>query len=174
MRYLLALVPMKIRKILSPSTSVSNWAIKLVFFLVSFSACSLSSRQPNPELARTLAIVSADYLRYVISVDEKKLGNVVLWTDILKTKGLEKTQYLRKAKSLKLRYGLRPDHPLLGLRVMSIRIDDDRAWVELKKDGQTDAPTIEISLVWGSVGWLVLNDNLFGEGELIDFWTSNN
>ena len=144
--------------------------IRIVLTLLALSACSLTSKTPNAALTNALVNVSATYLRYVVIADEAKLGNVILWHDHLEANNLDKESYLKKLRRLKKRYPTLKNHPLLGLEVQDIEWNENRAVVTLAKAGKKNSTTIVIDLYWGSNSWLVVDDNIFGQGELLDVW----
>ena len=145
----------------------------VVVALLAFTGCGLTSKTPNPALTNALVNVSATYLRYVVIADEAKLGNVILWHDHLEANDLDKDAYLAKLGHLKKRYPTLKNHPLLGLEVRDIKWNDNRATVKLAKTGKVNSVPIVIDLYWGSNSWLVVDDNIFGQGELLDIWLQN-
>lgn len=143
----------------------------LIVLLLSSLGCSQGQRTPPPELANMLVHVSATYLRHVVNTDKAKLGNSLLWHDFLQKNEMDKKDYVQKLKILRKHFSSPESHPLLGLTLQKLDWEENSASLFFKKARVENSPTIQIDLFWGSNSWLVIDDNLFGAGELIDIWT---
>ncbi len=141
--------------------------------LLSLSACSTFSKPRQSRLLKaTVVSVSANYLRQVARGELRHLNSLVNWNVYLsKSKdGVSKKSYSDQVRALGQKFS-HLDHPLLGLGISDIEIDDDFAEITLNKEAVEDAPDIWIRLAWNGTAWLVIDDNLFGPDGLIAKWT---
>lgn len=145
----------------------------LLILLLGLNGCSWSfswftSSEPTPELRRTLAEVTNQYLRAIGAGNTQMLEGMVVWLDYVANKNgtTTKEEVFRVVQQLHGRWTL-DQHPLLGLAVQDVRVDGDNATVSVRKAAHSDAPLIVVQLAWGGAGWLVINDTLFGKDGLL-------
>ena len=87
-----------------------------------------------------------------------------VWADL--TKPMGEAKYLQRLHALQRRWS-DEDHPLKGLDLDSIAVGTNEASVTFKKVEGKSSGKIEVDLVWNGSAWLVVDDSLFGDGELI-------
>ncbi len=148
----------------------------LVVSLLTMSvACSpFAKKEKSMILKATVVSVAANYLRQIARVELRHLNSLVNWNVYLKKSknGFKKTDYSAQVRALNKKFGA-TNHPLFGLGISDVEIDDDFAEITLKKDDSKDDIDIWIRLAWNGSAWLVIDDNLFGKGHLIEEWTGN-
>ena len=154
--------------------SLKNIQLCLIFCIsLSLSSCgNFNSKQPNPELASTIIRTAAKYLVYVVNADENEINGAILWTDILKTKEMNKPQYRSQMSALKKRFPGTKGHPLIGLNIKDLEWTGDEATVSFVNASGTPKDTIWVQIMWSGSGWLVDDDSLFGKDKQIERWTA--
>ena len=148
------------------------WAISLLT-----TGCSAMRNNPPQVVQSTVVRISAEYLGALATTNEKKLENLVLWKPYLdennqlllnEKKGLFFQKLRTVSKSWK-----KNNHPLLGLDVKNIDIDKDTATIDFEKVEGAPNQIISVRLLWIGAGWMVVDDNLFGEKERFSILTHN-
>jgi len=93
---------------------------------------------------------------------------MVLWLDYLQNTGLPaKEAMFTKMHRAAERY-TEKNHPLMQLDILEVDVDGNDAELALRKKGNREAPVIEIELTWVGSGWLIVNDNIFPDGGVLD------
>ena len=128
------------------------------------------SSEPSPELRATVIRAAARYLVHVVNNNENELNGAILWVDVLEKKNMTKEQYRFQMASLQDRFSEK-NHPLLGLETKNVEWSGDRASVQFVKSAADNPAVIQVELKWAGAGWLVEDDNIFGEDALIERWT---
>lgn len=159
----------------SPSAQLRSISllVLLLSLLLSSSACSTLSKPPESRLLKaTVVTVSANYLQQIAKAELRHLNSLVNWNVYLsKSKeGVTKQSYSSQVRALANSFH-HNNHPLLGLSISEIEIDDDFAEITLNKESVEKSDDIWIHLAWNGTAWLVIDDNLFGPGALISKWT---
>lgn len=147
---------------------LSYWGF--LFLLLGTSGCSsLFKSTPTPEETMTVISVTEKYIQVVVTGRKRQIRSFVLWDDLL-SKDTEDAITLKEFESQlnSLQDRWTPEqHPLLGLKLLELDIDDNDALVRLQKSGREDYPVIWIKLFWSGNAWLVTQDSLFGKDKLI-------
>ena len=136
-----------------------------LLLLFTLSSCSLNdSSSDNPEVREVLIGVSNHYLINVINGNFTELNSVILWEDYVANKGgtFSKNEYLKQLSLLDGHYTI-DNHPLLNLEPKKIKISGNYADLSFKNK---NSDQIELYYTWAESGWLLSNDNLFGEDGL--------
>ena len=135
--------------------------------LLVLSGCS--SMMPDsgtPESRATVLNVVVNYLGQIVLGNEKQLNSFLLWPEYLEAKGqITKEQFLSQFEQAKRTWS-RERHPLLGLDVKEVDVDGNEAQVVLQRPSSDD-PEIKVELLWTGAGWMVVNDSIFGENNLL-------
>ncbi len=130
--------------------------------LLTLSACSLGSSDVTPETRMAVLRISDEYLRNLAKGQSGQAESMIGWPDYGPAVDDEITRdsFAEIVKSKKDRWS-KEEHPLLGLDVKKVEIDDDEAEVLLVK--KTTNQKIEIELRWVGRGWLIVNDNILSK-----------
>lgn len=141
------------------------------FFLIALlSSCSLGlgrdSSSDTPEVRNVLIALSSDYFVHVINGNYGKIKDLILWDDYIPNKNntISREKYFEQLSKLDGRYEIK-DHPLIKVKVDEINIDGNSANISFTKD---DSPQIEVGYMWTGSAWLIVDDNLFGDGGVFD------
>lgn len=119
--------------------------------------------RPTPEVKRTVVLVTTDYLTSVVKGDLNRLSQMIVWSEYLGdgSTRFTKAEFASQVLSLKNRWPLN-DHPLIGLAVTGLDIDERRAVVDLQKPKTSSDERIRVELLWDGTAWYVTGDSLFG------------
>ncbi|MCC6952538.1 MAG: hypothetical protein IT290_00320 [Deltaproteobacteria bacterium] len=137
----------------------------LVFAL---SACSIIfGSEGTPEAKQAALLATNHYLTAALAANPAALQDSVAWSDYTSNKGASATlaNAIAQAEELRAAFPLK-DHPLTDLIPTEIWARGDTARIRLKKRSKPAAPEIEVTLIWAAGGWLVVSDNIFGDGEI--------
>ena len=153
------------------SNYLSRFA-RLFFVLLAFSFCSCSMLRktaPSPEEKMAVLHVVDQYLRYVVAGDKDKVASMIIWAEYLTetTKAFNQDSFFKQLSIIKGRWP-REENPMLGLDVVNLEIGGDLAKVRLRKLANPQSPEIWVQVVWVGRGWMVRDDSLFGQGNLIE------
>lgn len=141
--------------------------VGLTLGLSCLSACgALSSYTPTPEAQMTVLGLANDYLRIIVQGKTRQVESMILWIPYVEATGVSKDQVRADIKWLSKRWPL-DNHPLLGLQLTEINVNEDDAFVRLKKLSLPEQPEIVISLQWIGNGWLIVGDTLFTKDGVI-------
>lgn len=149
-------------------------AFTILFLSLFLSSClGLKGRgKVTPELKIALIRVSGEYLDKLNNSTFDNIHGMIIWDDYLdpgKNKRMDKEIFIKQVAASRLFWKDKPgQHPLVNLDLEDIRLKNDDATVKLRKFKQKNAPTIEIKLRWNGQGWLVIDDNIFGKGRLME------
>ena len=141
-----------------------NFSALIVFiFPLVFSGCSIFGSDPvTPETKAAVLRICDEYLRDLAGGLSGQAEAMIAWPEYGPQKGgLSRAEFESIVKSKKDIWS-RSEHPLLGLDVKEVDIDEDAAEVVLQKPGKKEK--IEIELSWVGRGWLVVNDNILEVG----------
>jgi hypothetical protein len=149
-----------------PSLKVS-FLIPLLLLI----ACSIpKKKEVSIDTKFTVIQVCSEYLAAVIRGDEGRIGNYASWKDLLSSEnGSISMEEFRKELAVFQQSYSAKDHPLLGLEIKKLEIEEDDAFVVFKKFGAKDSPEITITLQWVSSAWMVIEDSIFGKGEYAEY-----
>jgi hypothetical protein len=142
-------------------------AVLLTVLLFGAASCSLlTPYKPTPEVKIAVIRVADEYLRSIVQGKTAHLSDMILWGEYAPKKKLTRDAVTAEMESIKGKYPL-DQHPLLGLELRNLDIGEDIAELTLKKASMPEMPEITIELVWVGNGWLITNDNLFGQDGII-------
>lgn len=137
----------------------------LLTVVVTFVSCAkLLGGPPDPELKRVLVLVSSSYLGAVVLGDVRAIHSFTIWADLVEPMGEDK--YLARVAAIQNRWD-DDEHPIKGLDLEDVAVRGNTATVRFKKVEGTSHGTIVVKLIWNGSGWAVVDDSLFGDGELI-------
>lgn len=132
--------------------------------------CSMLERDTLSQDAKaTLVGLTQRYLATIVEGDETKLADYIAWADYLGNgdKRISHFEYSRQLQRLNEKYTAEnPKHPLVGLRLVSVKGHEDVAMVTLEKADGSAKEQVWIKFVWTGSGWIVLEDSLFGKEKL--------
>lgn len=139
----------------------------ILFIFTSCSAIGNTSSKTTPALQAAVLRVTADYLTAVSVGRMQFLNSILLWGEYsVNNQGLSKEQYVKQVKKIQTKQPTL-DHPLMNLQPLSVEQDDDRVTITMKRIGKPGAEMLVVELLWDGGGWLVTDDNIFGNDGLI-------
>ncbi len=141
----------------------------VIITLVAISACSKHNvdnfTPPTPEVTRAIALMTENYFRSIVS----KHVNKVLSYKVFPQKVLgRKTYQNAKLVEEQMNYyknNYNKTSPLIGYKISKILSLENNAIVTLKKPNKN--LEIKIYFYWIRNGWLIVDDNIFGEEGLL-------
>lgn len=143
-------------------------------------ACLLSgcgSRILSPEPPAVVKVVvlraAVQYVACTVRGDYRCLRPLVAWNDYLKHQSIKggMNAYQQRLQRVKNRWSAE-ENPLMNLDVKKIDIDENDATVVFGRAEGERFPEFSIQLYWTGGGWLIYDDSLFGDDELIEQLTA--
>lgn len=124
----------------------------------------------TPELKIALIRVSGEYLDKINNSRFDEIQGMIILGDYLREdKRMSKEAFIAQIAKARLTWKDKPQsHPLVGLDLESMELKGNDAVVKLKKFKVSDSPIIELKLHWSGQGWLIYDDNIFGQGRLME------
>lgn len=149
---------------LASSSLVHYLGRALPMLLVScllFTGCTLINQpKPTPEMKGAVFNVAKQYLEFIVRNDFNSVQQMISWPDFHE-RGIEQQRVYKELTATKGKWAGN-DHPLVGLKVVSLDVKGDRAEILLQKAEQEDTPKIGIVMIWNGRGWLIVGDTIFG------------
>lgn len=143
--------------------------ILILLSLTSLNSCSLNHKRELTEDAKlALFHISDQYLVFLARGESHKAASMILWDEYFHNNELNEIAFISKATSFSKKYkkikNLK-EHPLLGFSSAEAQPDGNDAIVTLTKKSAFEK--VKLKFRWVGAGWLVCDDNLFGDDELI-------
>ncbi len=142
----------------------------LLVLLLSFNACAkVFSHEPAPEMRATLVGVSAAYIRAILKDDKTALKQLLAIDDYLGEDGNNISNNTFATRASVLRTHWTPEeNPLVNLDIIDVSTYDNHAEVVFRRNDRENSPEVAINLYWTGNGWVIIDDSIFGDNELIN------
>jgi len=135
--------------------------------LVLASSCSLTkSGEENETLKNTISQVVIQYLQFSFLSRIEPLESIVIMKDFLRNQEITIDEYQYRVVRLSRRWPIE-ENPLIQLGVKEVVLDGDNASATLQRMG-SGFPELNFKLLWTGSSWVVVDDNIFGKGELYE------
>lgn len=138
----------------------------IIIFLLS-SCSSVFDNKSNAGAKVTTASVAAGFITNCLEVNYKKVSDHLFSSKYTVNQDISLEQFQSKITNLKEKWALE-NHPLAGLVVSDVDLNGNFSTVTLKKDKSSGFPSVIIKLEWAGGSWAVIDDNIFGKGEIYD------
>lgn len=161
----------------APSLPARSVLLPALLMMLCLSACSRGFffSEPTAEVKVLLVNVATRHIGLIVLGDATAVAASVFPDEYFGKGGARITpgEFASEIAALKKLYPATPAaHPLLGLRVNTVKQSENDAYVDLSKDpkmlpaGESN-PTIRLQMIWTGSAWIVATDSLFGSGGLI-------
>lgn len=139
----------------------------LALCLLSFCSCFLIGKDvENHPLKNTISQVVVQYLQYSFLARTEAIESLIIPKEFLKNQELSRDEYDYRLVSLS-RHWSADKNPLINIGLVSVSIDEDQASAVMKRrDGEF--PELKFNLVWTGSSWAMIDDNIFGKGEIYE------
>jgi len=140
----------------------------LFIFSIFFpTSCSSGKIRVDDATKATVTQVSIQYLQLCFLGKLGTLPSFVLLGEYLKTQNITREEYDFKVLRVSKAWPIERN-PLIQLTVKSVEVDEDIALVTFKREEPkgVDFPEFEIKLEWVGASWMIVDDSIFGKGEL--------
>lgn len=140
-----------------------------LLFSMALNGCSLFGRsEGTPEAKYAVLVVVNQYLTAIASGRSSAIRDAVAWSDYRRKNGeqLTSANVEQIVEALKGKFN-RENHPLVDLDVKDLELDDNLAKVSLQKRNDSDAQLVKLELVWTGGGWVIVDDNIFEDGGVL-------
>lgn len=126
-----------------------------------FAGCSIINQpKPTPEMKGAVFNVAKQYLEFIVRNDFNSVQQMISWPDF-RERGIDQQRVYKELTATKGKWSGN-DHPLVGLKVVSLDVKGDRAEILLRKADENDSPEIGVVMIWNGRGWLIVGDTIFG------------